>query len=219
MQQPIYINLMLCYPLSLIILMRHGEALNNVEHILTGRRLVYHLTEKGRLQVIETCEMLKALCIDHIYSSPITRAVETAEIVSKQLNLQYTIDERLTETDMGKLVGMNYFEVLSKYRDLLLRFYSGSDVSDYGLEDFGSIKRRILLMLDHVSKNHHNKNVLLITHLDPIKAVIAEMLGLDAKVLLDMRIKTASLTIVSHSSSYQLLAYNITSMSRYKPEE
>ncbi len=45
------------------------------------------------------------------------------------------------------------------------------------------------------------------------------MLGLDAKVLLDMRIKTASLTIVSHSSSYQLLAYNITSMSRYKPEE
>jgi len=207
------------YILSLIVLMRHGEALNNVKHILTGRRLVYHLTERGKLHVIEACEMLKALCIDAIYSSPIARAVETAEIVSGRLGLPYTIDDRLTETDMGKLTGMNYFDVVSKYKDLLLRFYSGYDVSEYELESFNSIKRRMLSMLDHVASKHANKNTLLITHLDPIKAVIAEMLGVNAEVLLNMKIKTASLTILSHSSGYQLLAYNVVSINRYKPEE
>jgi probable phosphoglycerate mutase len=74
-------------------------------------------------------------------------------------------------------------------------------------------------MLDHVASKHANKNTLLITHLDPIKAVIAEMLGVNAEVLLNMKIKTASLTILSHSSGYQLLAYNVVSINRYKPEE
>jgi hypothetical protein len=45
------------------------------------------------------------------------------------------------------------------------------------------------------------------------------MLGVNAEVLLNMKIKTASLTILSHSSGYQLLAYNVVSINRYKPEE
>jgi probable phosphoglycerate mutase len=204
---------------SLVILMRHGEALNNVQHILTGRTLVYHLTERGRLHVNEVVEMLKPLCIEYVYTSPITRAVETAEIVSNRLNLPFSIDERLTETDMGRLTGMSYFEVLDKYRDLLKRFYNGEDVSDYGLENFTSIKARILSMLDYVTDRHRGVNTLLITHLDVIKAVIAELLKVSADVLLDLKINTASLTILKHSSSYQLLAYNVLNISRYKPDD
>ncbi|MEM4232133.1 MAG: histidine phosphatase family protein [Candidatus Nitrosocaldus sp.] len=202
--------------MSLIILMRHGEALNNVKHILTGRTLVYHLTERGRLHVQETCEMLKPLSIEAIYTSPIARAVETASIVGENLGLPYTIDERLTETDMGKLTGMNYFDVINKHRDLLLDFYSGKDVSSmYGLENFNSIKARVLSIMDDVASRHKG-NVLLITHLDPIKAVIQHILKVGAEILLNMQIKTSSLTIVSHSSSnYELLAYNVTSTMHY----
>ncbi len=205
--------------MSLVVLMRHGEALNNVKHILTGRTLVYHLTERGRLHVNEAVEMLKPLCIRYVYTSPITRAVETAEIVSSRLDIPFSIDERLTETDMGRLTGMSYFDVLDKYRDLLKWFYHGEDVSDYGLENFNSIKARILSMLDYVTDKHRGENTLLITHLDVIKAVIAELLKVSADVLLDLKINTASLTILKHSSSYQLLAYNVLNTSRYKPDD
>ncbi|MCS6767254.1 MAG: histidine phosphatase family protein [Candidatus Nitrosocaldus sp.] len=201
--------------MSLIVLMRHGEALNNVKHILTGRTLVYHLTERGRLHVHEACEMLKPMRIEAVYTSPIARAVETASIVGENLALPYTVDERLTETDMGKLTGMNYFDVIREYRGLLLEFYSGRDVSMYGLENFNLIRARVLDMMDHVA-GRHKGNVLLITHLDPIKAVVQHLLKVSADVLLNLQIKTASLTIVSHSSSnYELLAYNVTSAMRY----
>ncbi|MFN4337281.1 MAG: histidine phosphatase family protein [Candidatus Nitrosocaldus sp.] len=202
--------------MSLIVLMRHGEAVNNVKHILTGRTLVFHLTERGKLHVQETCEILKPMSIEAVYTSPIIRAVETASIVGENLGLPYTVDERLTETDMGKLTGMNYFDVINRYKDALLAFYSGEDVgSIYGLENFNSIKARVLSMVDEVA-NRHKGNVLLITHLDPIKAVIQHLLKVSADVLLRMQIKTASLTILSHSSSnYELLAYNITSTRRY----
>lgn len=200
--------------MSLVVLMRHGEAVNNVKHILTGRSLVFHLTERGKLQVQEASEMLKPMRIEAIYTSPIVRAVETAGIVGENLSLPYTIDERLTETDMGIFTGMNYFDVINRYRDVLLAFYSGRDTSMYGLESFNSIKARVLSMIDDAVKRHKG-NVLLITHLDPIKAVIQHILHISADILLKMQIKTASLTVLSHSNNYELIAYNVTSTTRY----
>jgi len=104
-------------------MMRHGEAENNVKHILAGRELEYHLTERGREQVASTAEGLKSVPVEAIYTSPITRTVETAKIVSETIGVDYTIDDRLVETDMGSIVGMSYNEALEKFGNIFLRFY------------------------------------------------------------------------------------------------
>ena len=88
--------------------MRHGQADNNVNRILVGRHLESHLTEQGRLQVRETAQLLKNMSISKIYSSPVTRAIETTHIVGEELGLDYEIDDRLYEIDLGKLAGTNY---------------------------------------------------------------------------------------------------------------
>jgi len=204
--------------LALAILMRHGEAENNVTHVLAGRRLQYHLTEKGKVQVSDVAEKLKEVPIDAIYASPITRAMETSQIVAEKLGIDYRIDERLTETEMGSLTGMYTNDVSKKYGNLFLRFYQDNDVtlSDMGIERFSAIGARVSNMLDYVAEKHHNKNVLLVTHLDPIKAAVKRIMDLKPEALLKMAIKNASLTILKHSSNdYSLSGFNVMDISRY----
>lgn len=204
--------------MALVILMRHGEAENNVIHILAGRREEYHLTEKGKAQVADTAEKLKTVPIDVIYTSPITRAMETSQIVAGKIGMDYKIDERLTETEMGSLTGMYTNDVSKKYGNLFLRFYQDDDatLSNMGIERFSAIGARMSNMLDHIAEKHPNKNVLLVTHLDPIKAAVKRIMYLKPEVLLKMAIKNASLTILNHSSTdYSLSGFNLMDISRY----
>ncbi len=205
--------------MALVMLMRHGEAENNVQHIVAGRTSEYHLTEKGRLQVRSTAEKLKDLSIDAIYTSPVIRTVETSQIVSETIGVDYNVDERLTETEMGSLVGMRMNEVIEKHGDLFQKFYDDDASAKVGVERFSSIGSRMSSMLDYVAEKYPDKNVLLVTHLDPIKAAITQILDLKPEVLFNMTIKNASLTILKHSSKdYTLSAFNVMDISRYSFE-
>jgi probable phosphoglycerate mutase len=180
-----------------------------------------HLTEQGRQQVADSAKQLRSIAIDKVYVSPVLRAVETAQIVCQTLGLEYRIDERLYETDMGKLVGINYEDLITNYGDLFLRFYSEHDpvLESFGVETFASIKRRIKSLLDDILYEHEDSNVLMVTHLDPIKAALATLLDLKAEALYRWHIRNASLTILKHESKiYSLSGVNVMVMHRYSNE-
>lgn len=201
--------------------MRHGQAENNVNKILVGRHIESHLTAYGRQQVEDMAKYLQKVPIEKVYVSPVTRTVETAKIVSKILGIRYEIDERLYEIDLGKLVGMNYEDIIHKYGNLFLKFYAESDnvLSHYGVESFTAVKRRIKDLMDEITEKEHDKNVLMITHLDPIKAAISSLLDLKPQALFHWHIRNASLTILKHESRiYSLSGVNVMSMHRYLNE-
>ncbi len=201
--------------------MRHGQAENNVNRILVGRHIESHLTDYGRQQVEDTARYLQNVPIEKVYVSPVTRTVETAKIVSKILGISYEIDERLYEIELGKLVGMNYDDIIDKYGNLFLKFYAGADsmLSNYGVESFTAVKRRIKDLMDEIKETEHDKNVLMITHLDPIKAAISVLLDLKPEALFHWHIRNAALTILKHESKiYSLSGVNVMSMHRYLTE-
>jgi probable phosphoglycerate mutase len=207
--------------LPLAILMRHGQADNNVKRILVGRHIESHLTEYGKKQVADTAKYLKNIPIQKVYVSPVIRTIETAKIVCKILELDYQIDERLYEIELGKLVGMNFEEIVQKFGNLFLKFYADNDSTliRYGVESFCSVKLRIRHLLDEVMKSHQDKNVLLITHLDPIKAALSTLLDLNPRALYNWHIQNASLTILKHeSNAYSLCGVNVMGMDRYIKE-
>ncbi|MGB6592448.1 MAG: histidine phosphatase family protein [Candidatus Nitrosopolaris sp.] len=207
--------------MPLVIFMRHGQAENNVNKILVGRHIESHLTAYGRQQVEDTARYLQNVPIEKVYVSPVTRTVETAKIVSKILGISYEIDERLYEIDLGKLVGMNYEDIIHKYGNLFLKFYAESDnvLSNYGVESFTAVKRRIKDLMDEITEKEHDKNVLMITHLDPIKAAISALLDLKPEALFHWHIRNAALTILKHESRiYSLSGVNVMSMHRYLNE-
>lgn len=207
--------------LPLAIFMRHGQADNNVNRILVGRYIESHLTEYGKQQVADTSKYLKNVPIEKVYVSPVTRTVETAKIVCKLLGMSYEIDERLYEIELGKLVGMHFEEIIHKHGNLFLKFYNEDDamLARYGVESFASVKSRVRHLLDEIIKIQQDKNVLLITHLDPIKAAISILLDLKAEALYRWHIRNASLTILKHETNlYSLSGVNVMGMHRYIDE-
>ena len=89
----------------------------NIEKKVTGTTDI-PLNSKGREQALEIGESLSIDSIDTIFSSPLIRAKETAEIISNHLDLSYSIDERLREIDMGIFQGVEKSVIYSKQGDL-----------------------------------------------------------------------------------------------------
>jgi 2,3-bisphosphoglycerate-dependent phosphoglycerate mutase len=207
--------------MPLAIFMRHGEADNNVNRILVGRHIESHLTEIGRQQVRDTANYLKEILVDKVFVSPVIRARETAEIVCDVINMDYEIDERLYEIELGKLVGMNYEDIIEKHGNLFLKFYSGDEqmLDDYGVESFTSVKMRIKHLLDEAIERYPDKNIIFVTHLDPIKAAISLLLDLKPEALFQWHIRNAALTILKHESKiFSLSGVNVMGFQRYLKE-
>ena len=207
--------------MPLAIFMRHGEADNNVNRILVGRHIESHLTENGRQQVRDTSNYLKGIQVDKVIVSPVIRARETAEIVCDVISLDYEIDERLYEIELGKLVGMNYEDIIDKHGNLFLKFYSGDKqmLDYYGVESFTSVKMRIKHLLDEAIERYPDKNIIFVTHLDPIKAAISLLLDLKPEALYQWHIRNAALTILKHESKiFSLSGVNVMGLDRYLKE-
>ncbi len=201
----------------MIIFLRHAQAENNTKRILAGRTEGVHLTKAGIEQAESIAKYLKSLDISAIYSSPIERASHTAEIVAKNNSLDYELDDRITEIDMGRFTRMNYDDMFAKYGNIFLKFYENDPViAEHEVETFLEVQRRILDMVTHVVKKHKNENVILVTHMDPIKSMLSTVMDLKPKTLFELIIANASLTIIKeHENKFSLSAINAMDVDRY----
>ena len=202
----------------MIIFLRHGQAENNTKKILAGRSPGVNLTETGIKQVEQAGLMLKSLNISKIYSSPIDRALQTAEIVSKQCDQEVILDDRLIELDMGKFTKMPYDEIFSKHGNVFLKFYQGSEeVRENDVETFAQVQKRVFEMVDFVLSQHKNENIVLVTHMDPIKAMIGKVLNLKPETLFELIIANASLNIFKNNDQkFYLTAINAMPSERFQ---
>lgn len=204
--------------MAMIIFLRHGQAKNNTERILAGRSSGVNLTEEGILQVQNIAKIMKPLPISAVYSSPIQRAKNTAEIVARSNSINYSLDDRLIELEMGKFTGMHYDDIFSKHGNVFLKYYEEQpDIIQNGVETFANVKNRVLDIVNFVSKKYSNQNVVLVTHMDPIKAIISTILKLTPKSLFELVVSNASLTIINNfCGKLSISAINLMNMSRFQ---
>ncbi len=200
-----------------IIFLRHGQAKNNTERILAGRTEGVPLTDIGIKQTEHTAQLLEHMNISQIYSSPIQRAKHTAEIVGKQNSLDVTIDDRLIELDMGKFTGMPYDKIFNDHGNVFMKFYNGElEIAHNGVETFSEVKKRVLGIVDHVIDKHPDENVLLVTHMDPIKAMLSTIVDLSPTNLFELIIANASLNIFRENErKFSLSGLNVMHPSRF----
>jgi len=203
--------------LGQIIFLRHGQAKNNTERILAGRTEGIPLTEIGIKQAEHTAELLEHMNISTIYSSPIQRAKHTAEIVAEHNSLNVTIDERLIELDMGKFTGIPYDEIFTSHGNVFMKFYNGElEIAHNGVETFAEVKKRVLGIVDHVIEKHPDENVVLVTHMDPIKAMLSTIVDLSPTNLFELVIANASLNIFREKDrKFSLSGLNVMHPSRF----
>ena len=200
-----------------IIFLRHGQAKNNTDRVLAGRTPGVPLTDTGLKQAEQTGKLLEDMNISAIYSSPIQRAKHTAEIVGEHNSIDVTIDDRLIELDMGKFTGVPYDEIFTSHGNVFMKFYNGElEIAHNGVETFADVKKRVLGIVDHVIEKHPDENVVLVTHMDPIKAMLSTIVDLSPINLFELIIANASLNIFREKDrKFSISGLNVMHPSRF----
>lgn len=180
-----------------VLLIRHAENDYVKKGVMAGRLPGVHLNKKGRQQAQALAEKLAKAPIKALYTSPLERAMETAEPIARALGLEPILRAGIAETDMGEWQGQSYKQLrrtkawkIVQAAPSLFRFPGG--------ESFAECQARMVTEIEALRLQHDEKDLFAcISHGDPIKLAIAYYLGLPLDHFQRLWTSPASITALS----------------------
>ena len=149
----------------MIYIIRHGQTDLNNRQVLQGRS-DFPLNGKGTQQAAETAEQLKGIVFSRVYSSPLIRALQTAELIVP--DVPAVVDDRLIEMDYGPYEGMD----LRSLTPEVLTFFSDfvHNPAPEGMEPLDSVVARAGSFLEELCRTE--ENILISTHAIAMKGIL-----------------------------------------------
>jgi probable phosphoglycerate mutase len=178
-----------------LLLIRHGHT------DAAGKRLMgwapgVHLNEDGRRQAERLVTRLDGIRIDAIYSSPLERCRETAAPLAKARRRSVHVRRRLIETGYGEWTGRSIAQVRkTKLWRTVERVPSAMRFP--GGESLLEVQARAVDEVNRIARDHPRGVVVVVSHADPIRLVIAQVAGADVDHLHRLVVDTGSITAVS----------------------
>lgn len=148
-----------------LILLRHGEATDNVKELISDKEIYWSvLTEKGKETVMESINYLP-ININKVYVSPLPRTIQTANYVyEKYPNVEFIIEDRIREIKYGKYTHKKNNEELDEVRNKQIKGDYFTRFGDYG-ENKYDIELRLSEFLIDIYENHKDdETILIVTH-------------------------------------------------------
>jgi len=189
--------------MTTFLLMRHA-AHDWLGRGFAGRQPDVHLNAKGREQAQEIVQRLAAFPIDAIYCSPQPRTHETAGPVAQARGIAIRTEAAIDEVDLGDWEGRTFDEVREQETWQHWCARRGS-AQPPGGEPFAGVAQRGYEGLQRLARAHPDQHVLVVSHGDPLKAMIATCLGLSLDNLEQFDIAPASLSILAMGEGWSKL--------------
>jgi broad specificity phosphatase PhoE len=188
-----------------LILVRHGEAENNVS-VVAGGQLEYKLTENGIEQAKKLAERLKDEKIAIVFSSPLSRAKDTAkEIVKLHPKVKIVYDNRLKEMNFGELEGKStnlFHAAAEEFKGPLEEFRVK------GGESYKELIGRVKSFIKGLEK-YHGKTVLVVSHGRTIRAILHVLLSKPLEGIMKEKFYNTSVTILElKEGKFGVIEYN-----------
>jgi alpha-ribazole phosphatase len=157
----------------MLILVRHGRTAANAAGLLQGR-LDQPLDEVGERQAFAVAEFVHAVVgdVDELVSSPLRRARQTAEAFGRPVE----VDERWLELAYGKYEGVPHADVPSEVWSL---WRKDPDFVPEGGESLAALDERVRAACDDLVERARDRNVVVVSHVSPMKSAVAWALGVD----------------------------------------
>jgi len=180
-----------------LILIRHGETEWNKQRRIQGCRSDTRLSPNGLEQADRLAAVLRRERIDVIYSSPMKRASETAQIIAEACKLPVNVFNELREIDAGELDGLFERELTGPYETAWKEFRNGNASTPLpGGESLQDLQKRTSWAVDRMLEKHIDGTVLVVAHLLANLVIVCQVLGINLTLIARLKQAPASITIL-----------------------
>ncbi len=187
----------------MIYLVRHGESEANVQKRYSGITDV-DLSEKGKLQAAAAGKRLLAEKISNVYSSPLKRAVDTAKIICREINLdenKIITEDCLIEVNFGVFENLTWDEIILKYKEESEKWiYERHKYKFPDGESYDDIIKRTADFIDSVPDNS-----LIVTHFGVIQSILLYLGISDDNNLWDFKISNCDVMVLNHNKFEKII--------------
>ncbi len=176
-----------------LILVRHGETAKNIAHSIHRSNDTAGLTATGRQQMVATAFSLKQLFPSKIISSTEKRAIESATVLAKYLQVPFEKMEGIQERNWGIFTGKPWAEVQQKLETMTIdeRYrYVPQDG-----ESWNAFETRLKRAIQKITAENANETTIVVTHGGVIRALLPFLLGVSKEESFAYDPANASLTI------------------------
>jgi probable phosphoglycerate mutase len=164
-------NLMIEIPVlapeeTLLLTLRHGVTELNRDKRVSGQTLDVPLLPEGIRQAEEARQRFVGTPLDVVISSPLARAIQTAEIVTGFPREAMEIDPQATERSFGRMEGLTRAEVESRFPDVryLQIGHVGYSLNPPDGEPFPALHDRARRLLQRLLERHRGRRILVSSH-------------------------------------------------------
>jgi len=168
-------------------LLRHGETPYQAQNKSTTypppRKKLVSLTSNGKNQIQKVADFLKEKKIDLIFSSDIKRTKQTADIIASKLGLEVRFDKRLRDLNLGIYHGC----LVKEFKQFLKPISDSFHKILPGGESWQQVEKRIMDFFKEIDNKYQDKNILIISHGDPLWLLYGNLRGLSQDELLDKK--------------------------------
>lgn len=161
-----------------IILIRHGQTDWNVERRWQGKTDV-PLNATGRAQARALAARLTTWPIENIYSSDLSRAVDTAQVLADAVNVELMIEPGWRERDLGELEGLTREEIQDKFPHLAL---PRQFIEARGGETYILFKQRIVDTFKRIMDKHEGETSVVVSHSAALRVLVSHILELPDRI-------------------------------------
>jgi probable phosphoglycerate mutase len=194
---------------TMLLLIRHALT-DWVGKRLAGRTPGLHLNKVGCAQAEALARWLAPVPLAAIWSSPLERAIETAQILAATQDMAVQVREELGEVDCGEWAGRELDELRKEELWPVIQIYPGGARFPGG-ESLREVRDRMVAALDGIRDTHPGHVVAVVSHADPIKLAVAHYAGLPLDLFQRLSIGPASVTALAFARfGPRLLCLNCT---------
>jgi len=174
------------------VLLRHGQTPMSVQKRYAGRSDP-QLTEAGVQQAAAAAKRLASADFGVIVTSPLLRTVQTAQAVAAVTGAAVVTDDGFRETDFGAWEGLTFAEVRERWPAELSAWLADPEIAPPGGESFTDVSARVIAALDRMLAARAGQTVLIVSHVTPIKTLVAAALLAPPAALYRMHLDVAAL--------------------------
>ncbi|MCP2249654.1 bifunctional RNase H/acid phosphatase [Lentzea aerocolonigenes] len=178
-----------------LILLRHGQTKLSIERRYSGRG-DHPLTELGLEQATKAAQRLSEVDdIAAIISSPLQRAVQTAQKLGDATGLEVVTHQGLIETDFGTWEGLTFAEAAQQDPEVHRRWLADTSVRPPDGESFDEVNARVRKARTEIIARYGGKTLVLVSHVTPIKTLLRQALDVGPQFLFRMHLDLTGVSI------------------------